>query len=393
MFLRHCSAGEHFSPTLKKCVNRDIAGCIKHWYCILVVISVSILLTPVRSAGTSSTINCSPINNVPLPSICTEYSPKNNVAHPSICTDYYFCAYNKMFLRHCSAGEHFSPTLKKCVNRDIAGCIKQCDALVNDANGTWEPVSCTAGPNKVGSICSITCAQNMELKGSSSITCTDYGWNSTNGNLIPSCVELECFSEDMKNAINETLTVNAGILFVIDESGSIGQTDYLKSKQFIKDIVDSFPLSRTRTAGVITFDDYPIVRIPLTETSTDNFKDMVDSIPYRGQGTDVLEALEAALTEIQSHATGSLYLVILITDGISETDATPAANALKNLDHPVFTIGVNKQRLTYVESLSSMGKNGIRHFFHTRDFDILKSIGSYINRPTSTAAATQNKCK
>ena len=53
--------------------------------------------------------------------------------------------------------------------------------------------------------------------------------------------ELECFSEDLKNTINETLALKSGMLFVLDESGSIGQPDFIKSKEFVKDIVAAFP--------------------------------------------------------------------------------------------------------------------------------------------------------
>ena len=68
-------------------------------------------------------------------------------------------------------------------------------------------------------------------------------------------------------------------------------------------------MSADRTAGVITFDDDPIVRIRLDEKNTANFKGMVNSIPYRGRGTDVLEGLEEAFAEIKRNSPTSLYLV------------------------------------------------------------------------------------
>jgi hypothetical protein len=74
----------------------------------------------------------------------------------------------------------------------------------------------------------------------------------------------------------------------------------------------------------------------------------------------------------------------LITDGISTTDGTPAANVIRNAGNPLFAIGIHSNNnLVHLESLASTGENGIRHFFHVTGFEALKNIGKYLNRKLS----------
>jgi hypothetical protein len=74
----------------------------------------------------------------------------------------------------------------------------------------------------------------------------------------------------------------------------------------------------------------------------------------------------------------------LITDGDSYTDGTPAADEIKSKNNnALFAIGVSQSKLLHLESLASTGDNGIKHFFHIRGYDVLESIGKYLNRKYS----------
>ena len=50
-----------------------------------------------------------------------------------------------------------------------------------------------------------------------------------------------CVVEVIDEVLNETLSVPASLLFVLDESGSVGQQNFVRSKEFIKHIVDKYP--------------------------------------------------------------------------------------------------------------------------------------------------------
>ena len=76
-----------------------------------------------------------------------------------------------------------------------------------------------------------------------------------------------------------------------------------------------------------------------------------------------------------------IALTVLITDGMSETDGTPAADIIKNAGNPLFAIGIDSQNnLVHLESLSSTGENGIKHFFHITSYEALENVGKYLNR-------------
>jgi hypothetical protein len=78
---------------------------------------------------------------------------------------------------------------------------------------------------------------------------------------------------------------------------------------------------------------------------------------------------------------GLITLTVLITEGISQTDGTPAADIIKKAGNPLFAIGIDStNNLVHLEALSSMGDNGIKHFFHITSYEALESIGQYLNR-------------
>jgi hypothetical protein len=72
---------------------------------------------------------------------------------------------------------------------------------------------------------------------------------------------------------------------------------------------------------------------------------------------------------------------VLLTDGVSVTDGTPAADEVKRNGNPLFAIGIDQgTNLVHLESLASTGDNGIKHFFHLRTYEALENIGKYLNR-------------
>jgi hypothetical protein len=52
---------------------------------------------------------------------------------------------------------------------------------------------------------------------------------------------VECIGEDLEDDLNKTLSVKAGLLFVLDESGSVSRPDFQITKDFVKDIVQQYP--------------------------------------------------------------------------------------------------------------------------------------------------------
>jgi hypothetical protein len=52
---------------------------------------------------------------------------------------------------------------------------------------------------------------------------------------------LPCISQDLEEDMNQTLSLEAGLLFVLDESGSVTREDFEKTKTFVANIINRFP--------------------------------------------------------------------------------------------------------------------------------------------------------
>jgi hypothetical protein len=52
---------------------------------------------------------------------------------------------------------------------------------------------------------------------------------------------VDCIGRDLNDTLNKTLSGKAGILFVLDESGSVGLRNFEITKDFVKDVVQAYP--------------------------------------------------------------------------------------------------------------------------------------------------------
>jgi len=84
------------------------------------------------------------------------------------------------------------------------------------------------------------------------------------------------------------------MVFVLDSSGSIGTANFLKVKQFVKDVINAFDIGFDKTrVGVIQYSDSVQLIFDLNKYS--NKADMlaaVDRIVYIGSGTATHLALD-----------------------------------------------------------------------------------------------------
>nr|CAD7394088.1 unnamed protein product [Timema cristinae] len=323
------------------------------------------------------------------------------------------------------------------------GPVQCCPPLNTKNDSSWSPTSCVNGYNDYGTECSIDCPDGYERSEISSIQCTPDGWNSTAGldvfpsctlipalghrhlvslgtmtlvqtaasfaqtalkgvvasvsivqlmagialsgiNFIPSCKSPACIGEDMKETVELSISNPGNILFVMDQSGSIGRSNYKMGLDFIKNVINGFPLSANRNAGVILFDSTAVVAIPVNENSTANFLKGVDGLGYNGGGTDITAALLLGSQEINDHGFNRHTLVILITDGISKTDPMTAAQNLKDAGHTLFTIGVTQAvDMSLMEQWASKGTDGSLYYLQVKTYADLKAVGEYFIHFTS----------
>ncbi|XP_063238755.1 sushi, von Willebrand factor type A, EGF and pentraxin domain-containing protein 1-like [Bacillus rossius redtenbacheri] len=326
---------------------------------------------------------------------CPLWNPANytvHLPHQADCGLFYSCSWGRPVLMHCPAGLHFNPALQVCDWPWRAACQGDCPKLPDLEGGSWSPASCIGKLSTQGDSCSLKCTAGYELIGSASVSCIDGSWSGSAGvGHVPSCKTPEDFGAEFVDKINRTLNgVNASLLFVLDESGSVSLSQFDMEKTFVKAIVNAFPLSGSRSAGVVTFSDTAAVDVRADQNSTCDFLAAVEGIRYTGGGTDIKLALETAGTELRARRAHSRVLVFLLTDGVSSTDPAAAADALKGDNGTVFAIGVGGYVREQLEPLSSSYVDGSRLFFGVSSFAVFDVVAKYLeaayNNSTSQCA-------
>ena len=109
------------------------------------------------------------------------------------------------------------------------------------------------------------------------------------------------------------------LIFLLDASGSVGEENYVKEKEFIKIAASRYELASTSSAAVIPFSSQATNEVLLGSMRTAlSFATAVDDIPYDALYTRIDLALRLAYDEyfLSEDSNKTQKLVILLTDGI-----------------------------------------------------------------------------
>ncbi len=89
---------------------------------------------------------------------------------------------------------------------------------------------------------------------------------------------------------------NIDVVFIIDQSGSVGESNHDLAKQFISNVVSFFSISPTQTrVGIVTYSRSSRIEFDLKEyTNLGSLTSAIDDIPYRGGRTVTALALNDA---------------------------------------------------------------------------------------------------
>ncbi|WP_411552362.1 vWA domain-containing protein [Paenibacillus lautus] len=135
------------------------------------------------------------------------------------------------------------------------------------------------------------------------------------------------------------------IVLVIDNSGSMNETDpnqdrYTAAKNLIN------RMDRDNCVSVMVFDHATTLLQPFTRVKNQETKDEIiaeiDGLATTDGGTDISLALEDTMTHIQeSHDAARSAMVIMLSDGFSETDHARVLADYKQQQIAVNTIGLS----------------------------------------------------
>ncbi|XP_075968030.1 uncharacterized protein col7a1l [Anarhichas minor] len=142
--------------------------------------------------------------------------------------------------------------------------------------------------------------------------------------------------------------VQADIVFLVDESWSVGQTSFTRVKDFISTIVSSYQDSVMGNEGVrfgvTVFGDVPRMQIALTDYSS--LKEVLRAIkdlPYEGGSRRIGDALQFLVDPVFSPVMSRDHtpkIVVMITNGRSDDQVDAAARAVADNGISLFAIGV-----------------------------------------------------
>ncbi|CAH3124523.1 unnamed protein product [Pocillopora meandrina] len=138
--------------------------------------------------------------------------------------------------------------------------------------------------------------------------------------------------------------VPVDIAFLLDSSGSIGELNYRKMKDFVKAVANTFIIGSGKTlATLILYGDTATTAIRFSDHANNaDFDAAVDVLPYLGGETRIDKALQLASTELLTERSGARVgvakVVILVTDG--RRSRAPDGVELQKAAKPVLSAGV-----------------------------------------------------
>ncbi|XP_063761078.1 LOW QUALITY PROTEIN: collagen alpha-1(VII) chain [Eleginops maclovinus] len=187
--------------------------------------------------------------------------------------------------------------------------------------------------------------------------------------------------------------VQADIVFLVDESWSVGQTSFSRVKDFITTIVSSFEGSVFGTEGVrfgVTFfGDVPRMPIALTDySSKEEVLRAVRDLLYEGGSRKMGEALQFLVDSVFSPVISRDHapkIVVMITNGRSDDLVDAAARAVADNGISLFAVGV--QGADEAELRRVVSEPHEEHLLPGADYSLLDAILPKLSRRVCFSAS------
>nr|XP_015212362.1 PREDICTED: collagen alpha-6(VI) chain-like isoform X2 [Lepisosteus oculatus] len=172
----------------------------------------------------------------------------------------------------------------------------------------------------------------------------------------------------------------ADIVFIVDESASIGTQNFRSVRNFVYKIIDGLDvdLNKVRT-GVIMYSDAPRAEVYLN-----SFREKAEvlryikTLPYRGGGTNTGAALDFARQNMFVKGRGSRrsqgvqQIAIVITDGESQDNVSGPAVSLQRAGVTVFALGIKEANMKQLKQIASYPSR--KFVFNVDSFAKLASV-------------------
>uniref|UniRef100_A0A669DRZ6 VWFA domain-containing protein n=1 Tax=Oreochromis niloticus TaxID=8128 RepID=A0A669DRZ6_ORENI len=175
----------------------------------------------------------------------------------------------------------------------------------------------------------------------------------------------------------------ADIVFIVDESGSIGEENFRLMRDFLRSVISVLETGPSKIrVGIVTYNDVPTPHAYLNMFGDkDDILKFINILPYRQGGTKTGAALHFALKNIFTEEKGSRKdvpkVAVVITDGESQDNVKEPAIALRRAGVTVFAVGIKEANKAELLEMASYPKS--KFVFTVDSFVKLKPLKETFN--------------
>ncbi|KAM9823969.1 uncharacterized protein col7a1l [Neosynchiropus ocellatus] len=194
-------------------------------------------------------------------------------------------------------------------------------------------------------------------------------------------------SEDPAHQISRAATQSppmcgkskADIVFLVDESSSIGANNFNKMKDFMFRVATYFPVigAKGTQIAVVRYSDEPRVEFRLNDYKDRNsILRALRGLRYTGGNTKTGKGINYVLQELFQESLGmrqnAAHVLVLITDGRAQDNVEPPSRIARALGVSILAVGVSNADLYELNKIAA--PTSYRNVFFSPTFDDFPSI-------------------
>uniref|UniRef100_A0A8C9ZNQ8 Collagen alpha-1(XII) chain n=1 Tax=Sander lucioperca TaxID=283035 RepID=A0A8C9ZNQ8_SANLU len=183
---------------------------------------------------------------------------------------------------------------------------------------------------------------------------------------------------DPSDSVKCSFSAIADVVFLVDGSWSVGRPNFKYIRNFISAAAGAFQIGEDKTrVAVIQYSTDPRTEFNLNRHFTrPALLRAIGSLPYKGGDTMTGDALNYLLkntfTEAAGARTGFPRVLVIITDGKSESPVESYAKQLRSSGVEIFVLGIQQAD---EEEMKRMASTPYRsHIYNVANFDLIKNV-------------------
>ncbi|XP_026227234.1 collagen alpha-6(VI) chain-like isoform X3 [Anabas testudineus] len=178
----------------------------------------------------------------------------------------------------------------------------------------------------------------------------------------------------------------ADIVFIVDDSSSIGPTNFQLVRAFLHSVVSGLEVSSNRVrVGIVTYNDKPSIQFYLDSFDDKNeLLNFIKILPHQGGGSNTGAAMKFTREKLFTKERGSRkgkgvqQVAVVITDGESQDNVSKAAANLRRSGVTVYAVGVKDANEDQLVQIASYPPN--KHVYNVDSFTKLKALDQSLQK-------------